>query len=172
MTEAITTYDIRTFYIGALHALRSASEQGEAAADHLRDKAQTEAVQSAIKDYGTTAKAHSDRIASLLDALGEAPNDFADRIMEGIGNGTQEMMRAAHEGPAIDLAVLRGGRTGVQYLRDGFASQPVMCRSIGLDDQAEVWAGMADEWRELKDRMNAISAGLMDRATSGRSDAA
>ncbi|MGP7795646.1 DUF892 family protein [Sphingomonas sp. CLY1604] len=148
--------NVRSYYVAALHALRSASEQGAASAPKLEESAANADLKAIVADYGQLASIHRDKIVSFLGELEERPNDFKDRVMEGVGNGTDEMLSAASD-DVIDLGVISGSRTGAQYYRNAFEAQPATAKALGYDDQAARWGEMAAEWKEIEDRLAAAS---------------
>jgi len=159
MSEA----NVKKYYIAAFHALRSASEQGAATAPKLEAYAKDPELKSLVTDYGTLAAKHEEQIVAFLEELDLKPNDFKDRVMEGVGNGTDEMLKAASD-DVIDLGVISGSQTGAQYYRNAFMGQPATAKALGLDDQAARWAEMADEWHEIEDRLAAAGQDALDRA--------
>lgn len=160
----MTTNNIRTYYIHGLHALRSASEQGATAAKLLEGKAQNEELKSAMTEYGNTAARHQDEIVAFMRELDVTPNDFKDRVMEGVGKGTDEMLKAAEKANLIDMGVISGGLTGMQYYDNAFGGQVPSCQTLGLDDQARRWKAMAGEWQVLEERIAKIAETVIKAA--------
>lgn len=159
----MTSDKIKTYYIHGLHALRSASEQGAQAADYLQARAENEQLKSVMADYAATAARHQDEITDLMGELGVSANGFKDRVMEGVQNGTGEMLKAAEEADLIDMGVISGSQTGMQYYRNAFGGQVPSCKALGLDDQAARWSAMAEEWRALEDRLGTIAQSVISK---------
>lgn len=159
----MSSLNVKNYYIAALHALRSASEQGAATAPMLAGKAGNADLKAIVEDHRDAATRHQQQIVAFMDEVGVEPNGFKDRVMEGVGNGTIEMLNAASD-DVIDLGVLSGTQTGAQYYRNAFVNQPAMAKAFGLDEQASRWAGMADEWQAIEDRLGQVAAAVMAAA--------
>nr|WP_245438717.1 hypothetical protein [Methylorubrum zatmanii] len=82
------------WHIAGLHALRSASEQGDAAGKALAGKVSNADLKALLGEYSETAGKQETHFVGFLKELGTEPNGFKDRIMEGVGNGTSEMVKA------------------------------------------------------------------------------
>lgn len=167
----MSTRNVKNYYIAALHALRSASEQGAAKAPLLIDKAKNPDVQQIARDYGGLAARHERQIATFMSEIGVEPNGFKDRVMEGVGNGTDEMLKAASD-DVIDLGVISGAETGAQYYRNAFVGQPAMAEALGFGNQAPRWGAMADEWQAIEDRLGKASKTAMQMAMQDEHEAA
>ncbi len=159
----MSSENVRKYYIQALHALRSASEQGAVTAPLLESKARNADLKAIVADYRETAIRHEEHIVSFMGVIGVEPNDFKDRVMEGVSNGTSEMLKAASH-DVIDLGVLSAAQTGAQYFRFAFVGQPTMAEAFGLDEQATRWVKMADEWQTILDQLSEIGVSVMAAA--------
>lgn len=155
--------NVKKYYIQALHALRSASEQGAATAPKLGKAAKDAELTAIAADYGATAARHQEQIVSFMNEISVEPNGFKDRVMEGVGNGTDEMLKAASD-DVIDLGVISGSQTGAQYYRHAFEGQSAMAKAFGLDDQATRWTAMAGEWQAIEDRLAKVSGTALEAA--------
>lgn len=144
--------NVKKYYVAGLHALRSASEQGATTAPMLKDKASDSELQAIVADYGALATRHQEEIVGFLSDLGLEPNDFKDRVMEGVGNGTTEMLKAATD-DIIDVGVISGASTGAQYYHNAFAAQPATAKVLDLETHVSRWSAMADEWKAIEARL-------------------
>lgn len=162
----MSTENVKRYYISSLHAFRSASEQGAAAASVLHTKADDPTLKQIMATYRDSADASQKMITAFLKDLGEAPNDFKDRVMEGVGNGMEEMMKAAPDDSVMDLAVISASETGVQYFSQAFATQPPMAKALGLPDQASQWAKMTQEWETIDKRLSEVAESVLETALS------
>lgn len=152
--------DLKTYYVTGLHALRSASEQGAESAHMLAGRARDADLKQIVCDYQTTAARHQERIVGFMDELDVRPNGFKDRVLEGIGKGTDEMLKAGDRS-MLDLGVVSGSATGVQYFSNAFASQMPTCSALGLEVQGEQWKAMAREWQDIEKRLGAVAGNVV-----------
>lgn len=162
----MSTKTVKSYYISGLHALRSASEQGTAAAALLESKAVEPCLKDLMATYGETAANHEAEIANFLVELDVKPSDFKDRIMEGVGKGTDEMLKAAEDEGAMNLAVISGSQAGIAYFHNAFASYPSMANALDLPDQASRWEKMTKEWQEIATRRSELSLAILKKAHS------
>lgn len=103
-------------------------------------------------------------ITEFLAELGEQPNDFKDRVMEGTRNGMDEMLKAAPDDLVLDLAVISASQTGIQYFYNAFAGQPDVATALGIKDQADRWAQMAQEWQAVEQRIDDVVPSALKKA--------
>ena len=136
----------RKWYLSGLQALRSASEQGAQAGKELQAKADDADLKAAVARYGSLAAEHHAAIIGFLAEINQEPNSFKDRIMEGVSNGTIEMLRAAEDARIIDLAVLSGTGSGADYYANAFGGQTATAQALWLSGQAGQWKSMATQW--------------------------
>lgn len=158
--------NFRTWYIAGLHALRSASEQGAAGAKALQDRAGRPDLAAAVQTYGATARDHRVAITGFLRALDTAPNDFKDRIMEGVGNGTGEMVKAAPDQDMLDLSIVSGNQSGIHYYISAFDGASKQAGALGLTDQADGFAQMSETWRAIEQQYSRVAQPIMKRAAA------
>lgn len=77
--------------------------------------------------------------------------------MEGVGKGTDEMLKDAAKGNLIDMGVISGSQTGVQSYYNAFTGQLSSCEAVGLDEQAKRWKAMADECQAIEKRIGKVA---------------
>ena len=154
------------WYIAGLHALRSASEQGSIAATELRGKTASEEIKSLLMEYQRITSTQQENYVGFLKALGTEPADFKDRIMEGVGNGTTEMVKAAPDQDLVDLSAISGSVSGLDYYVGAFKDQAALAKQLGLADQSETMKSMEQTARQLRERFFLAADTIRAKASS------
>ncbi|KQM61904.1 MULTISPECIES: hypothetical protein [unclassified Sphingomonas] len=144
------------WHIAGLHALRSASEQGQESAETLVDKATLTEVREIVTAFGQLAARHEAKIAGFLNEFGVQPNDFEDQIMKGVGKGRSEMIAAAPDDVTRDLSLIGGNQSGIDYYRGAFRGQGSLAKKLGHGEQGASFMAMAEAWDALGERYTAV----------------
>lgn len=154
------------WHIAGLHALRSASEQGAAAAEELAAKVSHPDLESLLKEYGATAARQQENFVGFMKEFDTEPNDFKDRIMQGIGEGTSEMVKAAPDQDLLDLSALSGSMSGIDYYVGAFKGQGALARQLGHAEQGETMMAMSKTCEDLRDRFIAVGDTIRAKASA------
>lgn len=140
------------WYKAGSHAVRSACEQGVAAAG----KAEQHFTDADAKALAAEGKAmlerHQEAFVGFLTDTGEQPNDFVDQIMKGIGEGVALSLKAAQEPEIVDVALLTGEQTGLHYFIAAYGAHGTAADALEMPAHAERLRGMVEECRALDHR--------------------
>ncbi|ARO57265.1 hypothetical protein B2G69_26000 [Methylorubrum zatmanii] len=152
------------WHIAGLHALRSASEQGDAAGKALAGKVSNADLKALLGEYSETAGKQETHFVGFLKELGTEPNGFKDRIMEGVGNGTSEMVKAAPDQGLLDLSAVAGTQSGLDYYAGAFKGQGALARQLGYADQADSFMAMSKACEALRERFTKVGDTIRAKA--------
>lgn len=144
------------WHIAGLHALRSASEQGEAVGKELAGKVSNSDLKALLIDYSELAANQKANFVGFMKEFGTEPNNFTDRIMEGVGNGTSEMVKAAPDQDLLDLSAIAGTQSGLDYYAGAFTGQGALAKQLGHGEQAKKFTAMSKACVELRDRFTKV----------------
>lgn len=161
----MSTENFTRWYVAGLHALRSASEQGCEAATLLHDKAAGDEIRALLVQYRQITDEQQRSYVGFLKELNVEPTDFKDRIMEGVGAGTAEMLKAAPDQDLLDLSVISGCVSGLDYYVGAFKDQAALANRLGLDRQAATMQSMEAAAQRLRDRFFAAAETVRAKAT-------
>lgn len=154
------------WHIAGLHALRSASEQGAAAAEELAAQVSHPELKSLLKAYGAAATKQQENFVGFIKELDTAPNDFKDRIMQGIGEGTSEMVKAAPDQDLFDLSALSGTMSGIDYYVGAFKGQGALAKQLGHAEQAQTMMAMSKACEDLRERFVLVGDTIRAKASA------
>lgn len=157
---------ILQWHIAGLHALRSASEQGQEGAEALVDKATSADVREAVVAFGELAAQHQDKIVGFLAEFDVEPNGFTDQIMKGVGKGQAEMIDAAPNDVTRDLSLIAGNQAGIDYYRGAFRNQGSVATKLGHAEQGASFTAMAEAWDALGERYTTIGEDVRSEAAA------
>lgn len=145
------------WYIGGSHAVRSACEQGIAAAS----KAEQHLTDADGKALAATGKAmlkqHEAAFVGFLADIGEQPNDFVDQIMKGIAEGVELSLKAAEEPQIVDVALVTGEQTGLHYFIAAYGAHGTAAEALEMPAHAEQLRQMIEECHDLDRRYAQLS---------------
>lgn len=153
------------WYIAGLHALRSASEQGSEAASELQAGTTSEEIKSLLVEYQRIAAEQQQNYVGFLKALDTEPTGFKDRIMEGVGSGTDEMVKAAPDQDLVDLSAISGSVSGLDYYVGAFKDQGALASRLGLHEQSATMQSMGQAAQQLRDRFFAVAEKVRAKAS-------
>lgn len=154
------------WHIAGLHALRSASEQGQKGAEALVDKATSANVREAVVAFGGLAAEHQDKIVGFLAEFDVKPNGFEDQIMKGVGKGRAEMIDAAPDDVTRDLSLIAGNQSGIDYYRGAFRGQGSLAEKLGHTEQGAAFMAMADDWDALGERFTSVGETIREKGAA------
>jgi len=154
------------WHIAGLHALRSASEQGQEGAETLVGKATSNEVRELVTAFGELAAQHQTKFVGFLGEFDVEPNDFEDQIMKGIGKGRGEMVEAAADDVTRDLSLISGNQAGVDYYRGAFRGQGSLAEKLGHAEQGASLMAMAKEWDEMGERYTAVGEKVREQGAA------
>ena len=133
------------WYIAGTHAVRSACEQGVESAKDANRIASSQEIKDIASKIAAFSEQNEKNFVKILDDMGEQPNDFVDKIMLGISEGSELMLKASTEDTVKDVALISAGQTALHYFIPAFGTHAAVAKALGLNDHAEMLAAMADE---------------------------
>lgn len=146
-----------TWYKAGSHAVRSACEQGEAGALKAHDLLTDPDAKAIAAEGAAMSKRHQESFVGILKDLAETPNDFVDRIMEGIGKGVEMSIEATQDKSVLDVALITGGQTALHYFIAGYGAHAGAAKALGMPQHAEMLKGMIDECKALDERYTQVA---------------
>jgi len=154
------------WYKAGSHAVRSACEQGVAAAE----KAEHHFTDADAKALATEGKGmlgrHQQAFVGFLTDIGEQPNDFVDQIMKGIGEGVGLSLQAADEPEIVDVAVVTGEQTGLHYFIAAYGAHGAAAKALDMPAHAETLNRMIDECSALDRRYTEVAVASVNPAAA------
>ena len=154
------------WYKAGSHAVRSACEQGVAAAE----KAEQHFTDTDAKALAADGKAmlgrHHEAFVGFLSDIGEQPNDFVYQIMKGIGDGVALSLKAAEEPEIVDVALVTGEQTGLHYFIAAYGAHGAAANALGKPAHAEKLKQMIDECYALDRRYTDVAEASVNKAAA------
>ena len=154
------------WYKAGSHAVRSACEQGVAAAG----KAEQHFTDADAKALAADGKAmlgrHQEAFVGFLTDIGEQPNDFVDQIMKGIGEGVALSLKAAEEPEIVDVALLTGEQTGLHYFIAAYGAHGTAAAALGMPAHGEQLRQMTEECQTLDRRYAEVATASVSPAAA------
>jgi len=154
------------WHIAGLHALRSANEQGSEAGKKLEGQVADPEVKALLAEYETITAEHQKQYVGFLKELDAEPNDFTDRIMKGVAEGTDEMVKAAPDQQLMDLSAISGSVSGLDYYVGAFKDQSELAAQLGYAEQSATMKSMGEEAQDLRDRFSKAADTIRANATT------
>ncbi len=155
-----------TWYKAGSHAVRSACEQGVAGALKAHELLTDPGAQALAAEGAEMAKRNEAAFVGILKDIGETPNDFVDRIMEGIGKGIEMSVKATEDKSVLDVALITGEQTALHYFIAGFGAHAAAAKALGRPKHAEMLKGMIDECKALDEKYTECAEGTVNKAAA------
>lgn len=143
---------LKTWYIAGLHAYRSASEQAKEAASQAEGQFTHPELKKLAGEGAQLSDKQMQAMVAFLKELDTEPNDFKDRIQEGIAKGTEMAVKAAEDNDARDVALSFGARAGLTYIAVALYNHAVYAKALNLPEQAETFLTLARESKAHDER--------------------
>ncbi|MDX3910401.1 MAG: DUF892 family protein [Sphingobium sp.] len=154
------------WYKAGSHAVRSACEQGVAAASKAERSFSDTDAKALAADGKALLEQHEAAFVGFLNDIGEQPNGFVDQIMKGIGEGVALSLEAAEEPQIVDVALLTGEQTGLHYFIAAYGAQGAAAEALGMPAHAERLRQMIGECYALDRRYTEVAKASVNRAAA------
>jgi ferritin-like metal-binding protein YciE len=154
------------WYKAGSHAVRSACEQGVAAAEKAEQHFTDADAKTVAADGKVMLGQHQEAFAGFLTDIGEKPNYFVDQIMKGIGEGVALSLEAAEEPEITDVALVTGEQTGLHYFIAAYGAHGAAATALGMPAHAETLKQMIEECYALDRRYTAVAEASVNKAAA------
>ncbi len=154
------------WYKAGSHAVRSACEQGVAAASKAEQHFTDSDAKALAGDGRTMLEQHQKAFVGFLGDIGEQPNDFVDQIMKGIGEGVGLSLEAAGEPEIVDVALVTGEQTGLHYFIAAYGAHGAAAKALGMPAHAETLKQMIEECHALDGRYTEVAEASVNPAAA------
>lgn len=154
------------WYKAGSHAVRSACEQGVAAAEKAEQHFTDADAKTVAADGKVMLGQHQEAFVGFLTDIGEKPNDFVDQIMKGIGEGVALSLKAAEESEITDVALVTGEQTGLHYFIAAYGAHGAAATALGMPAHAETLKHMIEECYALDRRYTAVAETRVNKAAA------
>lgn len=154
------------WYKAGSHAVRSACEQGAAAASKAEQHFTDRDAKELASEGATMLERHQTAFVGFLADIGEQPNNFVDQIMKGIGEGIGLSLEAADEPEIVDVALVTGEQTGLHYFLAAYGAHAAAAKSLEMPAHAETLTRMIEECHALDHRYTNVAEASVNKAAA------
>lgn len=159
--------DYEQFYVEGLQALKTAADTArDASANAGRDG--TPEIRSMMEAGAKSFAEQADTLTALLEAAGGTASDRPNAFMDGIQNGSRQMIAAAKD-PEVRLAsVVGAAQIATHYFIAAYGTLASTAKHLGREEDARAITRMLDEMKAGDERFSQIAEGDANaRAASG-----
>lgn len=154
--------DYKQFYVEGLQALKTAADTARDASATAGNEGSPEIKEMMEAGAKSFAK-QADTLAGLLTAAGGSPSGKPNAFMDGIQNGSRQMIEAAKD-PDVRLAsVVGAAQIATHYFIAAYGTLASTAKHLGMSEDAAALKGMLDEMKDGDERFTKLADGKANR---------
>ena len=154
------------WYVEGLRAVRTAAEQGRDASRHGDSGRAPPEIAGLLEGGAAVFGRHADTLGQLLERSGGGAGTRPNPFMDGIQEGSRQMIGAAPDADVRAASVVAAAQIAVHYFIAAYGTLASDARHLGLDEDARMLKGMADEMKAADARMTDLAETLANRRAS------
>jgi ferritin-like metal-binding protein YciE len=148
---------LRDLYVDELRDIYHAESQLVRALPKMAKHADSDELRGAFEEHLEQSKEHMERLEQVFDSLDEKPKGKKCQGMEGLIEGTSDLMKGDLDGPVLDAALISAAQRVEHY---EIAAYGVLCAFadlLGESEQASLLRETLQEEKETDRKLTELS---------------
>ena len=147
----------KAWYVQGLQAVRTAADQGRAASGRAQAQSAPAELNDLMEGGAKVFGKHAEMLGQLLQKASAGADSTPNPFWEGIQKGSQQMIQAAQDPGVREASVVAAAQIATHYFIAAYGTLASNAKHLGLDEDARMLKGMADEMKVADEQMTRLA---------------
>ena len=147
----------KAWYVQGLQAVRTAADQGRAASGRVQAQSAPAELNDLMEGGAEVFAKHAEMLGQFLQKAGGGADSTPNPFWEGIQKGSQQMIQAAQDPGVREASVVAAAQIATHYFIAAYGTLASNAKHLGLDEDARMLKGMADEMKVADEQMTRLA---------------